>query len=132
MENITISGIVVTGAKRGRELGFPTANIELNKKQVATLPSIGIYAVWVQLKNHLYLGAASWGFNPTFGLEKPQLEVHILDFDTMIYNETLKIEFAEFIRGEIKFTNLEDLKKNIADDCVKCRAILNSKKPKVL
>tara|TARA_R110000868_G_scaffold189695_2_gene432998 strand:+ start:46072 stop:46464 length:393 start_codon:yes stop_codon:yes gene_type:complete len=127
MKRIKVSGIVVEGAKRGRELGFPTANIELNQDQAKSMPDIGIYAVNTILNNKKYMGAASWGFNPTFGLEKPQLEVHILDFDKMIYGETLSVEFAEFIRGEKKFTSIEKLKETIFDDCIKCRTILEMK-----
>ena len=119
---------MVEGAKRGRELGFPTANIELNQKLASTLPDIGIYAVFVKLKNDTYHGAASWGFNPTFGLKNPQLEVHILDFDEMIYGETLGVEFVEFIRGESKFESIEKLIETIADDCVKCRKLLQQTK----
>lgn len=136
MQRILTKGKVVEGAKRGRELGFPTANIELTKEQANALPPIGIYAVWVKGKNHgldiAHKGAASWGFNPTFGLEKPQLEVHILDFNEMIYGEDLEVEFVEFIRGEIKFESLENLIQHIADDCAKCDKLLEVNAPQIL
>ena len=128
MERIEVSGLVVEGAKRGKTLGFPTANIELNKEQALLLPNIGIYAVNVKLNEKTLDGAASWGFNPTFGLENPQLEVHILNFNEDIYGKKISVEFVEFIRGEIKFESIEKLKENIQEDCIKCEKILQGKK----
>lgn len=130
-EHITVKGPVVHGAKRGRELGFPTANIELNDKFVKKMPEIGIYAVWVKSNSAKIkgtcMGAASWGFNPTFGLSNPQLEVHILNFDDDIYDETLEVEFVEFIRGEINFACLESLIEKMQEDCKKTEEILTKR-----
>ncbi|MAI08786.1 MAG: hypothetical protein CMF61_07490 [Magnetococcales bacterium] len=130
-EQITVQGPVVHGAKRGRELGFPTANIELNEEYASKMPEIGIYAVWVKSNspkiNGICMGAASWGFNPTFGLTNPQLEVHILNFDNDIYGEELEVEFVEFIRGEINFACLESLVEKIQEDCEKTEEILNER-----
>jgi riboflavin kinase/FMN adenylyltransferase len=131
LENITIKATVVHGAKRGRELGFPTANLALNEQQTKMMPDIGIYAVWVESPcsqlPKTFMGAASWGFNPTFGLKNPQLEVHILDFDDDIYGETLNVHFSEYIRGEINLSCLDDLTKTIQEDCNKTRDILKGK-----
>lgn len=132
IQNITITGPVVHGAKRGKSLGFATANIELDEQMAQNMPDIGIYAVWVKSTcpqlNGTYMGAASWGFNPTFGLKNPQLEVHILDFDDDIYHETLTVEFVEFIRGEVSFTTLESLTEKIQQDCDETRRILTERR----
>ncbi|MEC8066715.1 MAG: riboflavin kinase [Pseudomonadota bacterium] len=128
LKDIHIQGTVVHGAKRGRELGFPTANIELSEKQLKTMPKIGIYAGYVHCPSthgdKTLMGAISWGFNPTFGLKNPQLEVHILDFDHDIYDQQLSINFVEFIRGEVSFTTLEALVEKMGEDCLITRQIL--------
>lgn len=133
LQKINIKATVVHGAKRGRALGFPTANLELSEQQAQSMPDIGIYAVWVKSNSpklpKTFMGAASWGFNPTFGLKNPQLEVHILDFDDDIYDEILEVDFAEYIRGEINFSTLNDLTKTIQEDCDETRKILEGKVP---
>lgn len=102
-------GRVIGGAKRGRELGYPTANLEILPDVL--LPKAGVYAAKIYHKNINYLGLVSLGINPTFTPESNELklEVHILDFDQDIYGEELIIEWHQFIREEKEFTSAEDL-----------------------
>lgn len=107
--NHQTKGKVISGAKRGRELGYPTANLHIYPDVL--LPSRGIYAVKIFHKNINYLGLVSLGINPTFTPESNELklEVHLLDFDQDIYGEELTIEWHKFLRKEKKFKSAEEL-----------------------
>lgn len=105
---------VVEGRRIGRELGFPTANLELFN--LDEMPEDGVYAVNVSLRNETFLGVLNVGTRPTFGTSDRTVEVHILDFSREIYGETLNINIRKFIRNEQTFNNLEDLKKQIKRD----------------
>jgi riboflavin kinase / FMN adenylyltransferase len=103
------SGTVVGGDKRGRELGYPTANIELALKE-KLLPLIGIYAVRVTVKKVKYNGLLSIGRRPTFYEDGEVVsEVYIYDFDEQIYGEKITIELVERLRGEEKFNSTDEL-----------------------
>lgn len=103
------SGTVVGGDKRGRELGYPTANIELELKE-KLLPLIGIYAVRVTVNNEKYKGLLSIGRRPTFYEDGEVVsEVYIYNFDKQIYGEYLTIELVERLRGEEKFDSTDEL-----------------------
>lgn len=103
------SGKVVRGDKRGRALGYPTANIELENKE-KLLPMIGIYAVKVILGDKDYGGLLSIGRRPTFYIDGDVVsEVYIYDFDKQIYEEKITIEIVERLRGEEKFNSTEEL-----------------------
>lgn len=103
------SGTVVGGDKRGRELGYPTANIEPELKE-KLLPLIGIYAVRVTVNNEKYNGLLSIGRRPTFYEDGEVVsEVYIYDFDEQIYGERLTIELVERLRGEEKFNSTDEL-----------------------
>jgi riboflavin kinase/FMN adenylyltransferase len=119
-----LNGIVIEGAKRGRQLGYPTANLDTKPEN---LPKIGVYAVMVNIKGRdtWHMGAASVGYNPTFGLKVPQFEVHILDFDEDIYGETLQVECKHYLRDELKFDGLDALIEQIEADCTKARELLS-------
>lgn len=117
----SIKGIVIHGNKRGREIGYPTANIDVD---AGTLPQTGIYAVWITVKGTKHMGAASYGYNPTFKLEKARLEVHILNFDADIYDEEVAVDFVKFIRPELKFDGVDDLVAQMDKDCTEVRRIL--------
>jgi riboflavin kinase/FMN adenylyltransferase len=111
-----IEGTVVQGAKRGRELGYPTANIQVNdaNKQI---PKNGIYAVEVLYDNRIYNGMMSIGHNPTVNdTDEIFLEVNIFNFDKDIYDEKIKIRFVEYIREEVKFNSLKELKEKLHED----------------
>lgn len=105
----SFSGTVVGGDKRGRELGYPTANIELELKE-KLLPLIGIYAVRVTVNNQKHKGLLSIGRRPTFYEDGEVVsEVYIYDFNKQIYGEKLTIELVERLRGEEKFNSTDEL-----------------------
>ena len=110
----SISGIVGYGQQLGRELGFPTANVQLNR---FSAPLAGVFAVKVNIAGSIYLGAANVGVRPTVGdLIKPILEVHLLDFDGDLYGQRIAVEFIHKIRDEQKFTGIKELITTIQGD----------------
>lgn len=114
----SINGKVTFGQQLGRELGFPTANVNLNRFRA---PLTGVYAVWVDIEGieGRFKGAANVGVRPTIGdIEKPILEVHLLDFDRQIYGQRISVEFVNKIRDEQQFTSLENLSDSISDDVI--------------
>ncbi|WP_106497582.1 bifunctional riboflavin kinase/FAD synthetase [Lentibacillus sp. Marseille-P4043] len=125
---LTVSGIVIEGDKRGRTIGYPTANLQLD--QDALLPKPGIYAVKVIYKNEAYEGMASLGTNPTFTANRKDLslEVNILDYQNDLYGEELQMEWCKFIRDELKFDNVEALIDQIADDEKVIRAYFSNER----
>ncbi|MBE0539434.1 MAG: bifunctional riboflavin kinase/FAD synthetase [Ignavibacterium sp.] len=107
--NYSFSGTVIGGDKRGRELGYPTANIKLSSQE-KLLPAIGIYAVRVFLNNEKHIGLLSIGKRPTFYNEGEIVtEVYIYNFDREIYDEVVTLELVERLRGEEKFNSADDL-----------------------
>jgi riboflavin kinase/FMN adenylyltransferase len=122
-----LRGIVVHGDHRGRELGFPTANLEVPDKKL--IPANGIYAVRVRLGAEWYDGAASIGIRPTFGGGKRLVEIYILDFVRWIYGEELQVYFIERLRDEEKFDSIRALLDQMAQDVVNARAILKNLNP---
>ena len=102
-----MEGNIVEGKKLGRELGYPTANLNFSKEIV--IPKDGIYKTISVLGNKSYNSITSIGNNPTFNEELKTVETYIIDFNKNIYNQKLKIVFIDFIRGRIKFDNEEDL-----------------------
>ncbi len=113
--NYSLSGKVVSGNKIGRKIGFPTANIEFEKDKV--LPKKGVYAVKVFVANKEYKGMLNIGTRPTINISnKKNIEVHIFDFHEDIYGTEVKISFFKYIRNEIKFKNIEDLKIQLIKD----------------
>ncbi len=116
-----IVGRVVKGKSRGRELGFPTANLV---SEIELYPREGVYAVWVEFDGKRYPGVVNIGHNPTFGDTGLTVEAHILDFDGDLYDRELKIIFVEYLRSERKCSSLEELCRLIAADVAKARKIL--------
>jgi len=101
-----VRGVVSEGARRGRTIGFPTANLA----QVATLlPADGVYAGIASVGGNRYAAALNLGPNPTFDEAQRKLEAHLLDFSGDLYGQTLDLEFIARIRDTIRFENLEDL-----------------------
>ena len=118
-----IRGKVVEGRNRGGKLlGCPTANINL---QDELCPKNGIYAVTVDWQGTCYKGVANIGYSPTFDDKAFSVEVHLLDFKENIYGETIRVNFIEFLRDEIKFSNISDLSEQIRKDIVKASGILS-------
>ncbi len=122
-----IDGVVEQGDQRGRELGFPTANISV---QELHLPRFGVYAVLFDVltgpSKGSYKGAASLGERPTFGRNIPNLEVYVFDFDGDLYGAEVSVALVEFQRPELKFDNLPALIEQIEKDCSQSRAILEN------
>src|SRR5271167_214733 len=120
-----ITGEVIHGEKRGRDLGYPTANIRLDKNCGL---KHGIYAVRVGLnqgKDQIrFDGVASFGRRPTFDNGAPLLEVFLFDFKGDLYGTALDVAFIGFIREELKFDNIEALVRQMDDDSAKARAAL--------
>lgn len=112
----SIKGKVVEGFKRGREIGYPTANIQIDEEHI--IPKVGIYAVTIDVKGETFFGMASIGYNPTFTdhLKHPVLEVHIFDFNEEIYGEIVNVYFYRYIRDEIKFEQVDQLIDQMKDD----------------
>lgn len=113
---LSVWGVVVEGDKRGRTIGYPTANLQIDSD--ALLPKIGVYAVKVLYKGEVYEGMADLGLNPTFTNTRtePTLEVNIFDYANDLYGEELQIEWHKFIRDEEKFSNVAELIDRIALD----------------
>jgi riboflavin kinase / FMN adenylyltransferase len=127
----SISGTIIHGEARGRQIGFPTANIQPSGSFV--LPLNGVYAVRLWLDDndkHPYFGVANIGRKPTFraDLEEPVLEVHIFDFEQMIYNREARVEFLSFLREERKFSDLDSLIGQIRLDAENARSRIASMK----
>jgi len=112
----SLQGKVIEGFKVGRQLGFPTANIKPEDPD-KIIPASGVYAVRVHWNNFQYKGMMNIGHRPTLDNgDNISIEVHIIDFDSDIYNQTLLIEFISRIRDEQKFNSLEELKMQLNQD----------------
>ena len=112
-----LSGKVVEGSRIGRSIGFPTANIEPENKY-KLIPKDGVYAVKVEYDNKEYNGMLNIGLRPTVANNtmKKSIEVHIFDFDHIIYNKEITIRFIKRIRDEVKFNKIEDLQNQLKED----------------
>lgn len=122
-----IEGKVGHGDKRGRDLGFPTANMSIAGLHA---PKFGVYAVLVEVltgpHKGSYHGAASLGVKPTFGANLPCLESYLFDFEGDLYGEHLSVAFVDYLRPELTFTSLEALVDKMHEDCAKARHILSA------
>jgi len=121
--NHDLSGVVVVGDQRGRTLGFPTANIEVDSQLL--LPGDGIYATWAIIDGKRHRSATSIGIRPTFGLTQRLVEVFIMDFSEGIYGKTVGVEFIRKVRDQEKFDGLDALIKQINQDVDDCRQVLD-------
>jgi riboflavin kinase/FMN adenylyltransferase len=118
-----VSGTVVDGNRRGRGLGFPTANIA---SRTEVIPSDGIYATLFHIGQERWLSVSSIGVNPTFGAGPRTLESFILDFDRDIYGESIRVAFLKKIREEEKFADVASLIARIKDDVRRAHAVFDS------
>ncbi len=122
-----IDGEVIHGEKRGRQLGYPTANMSVAGLH---LPRLGVYAVLADVltgpHRGSYIGAASLGVRPMFGENAPNLETFLFDFAGDLYGQHLSIGFVDYLRPEMKFTGLPALIQQMQDDCARARAILTA------
>lgn len=117
-----VSGRVIAGAKRGADLGFPTANIALPS---GVALAHGIYAVRVHLNGLTYRAAAYFGTRPTFDNGAPLLEVFLLGFEGDLYNREIEVEFVDFIRGDRHFASIDELKAQMSADCDSAATVLD-------
>ncbi len=123
----TLKGPVVSGEGRGGQLGIPTANIA-PPREMAT-PGDGIYAAFAHLGDRKMKTAVSIGKNPTFGGQDRTIEPFILDFDDDLYGNTLRLEFVQRLRDQVKFDSVEALLEQIDRDVAETRKILESVPP---
>ena len=121
-----IEGEVIHGEKRGRELGYPTANMSMDGLH---LPRFGVYAVLVDIltgpQAGSYHGAASLGVRPMFGVNTPNLETFLLDFKGDLYGQHLSVALVDYLRPELKFEGLPALITQMDADCSTARDILS-------
>ncbi|MCH8962453.1 MAG: bifunctional riboflavin kinase/FAD synthetase, partial [Bacteroidetes bacterium] len=117
--NFSLSGIVVLGDRRGTELGFPTANIDVEGQLI--LPGDGIYATWAIIDGARYPSATSIGTRPTFNLTERLVEVHLIDFNQDIYGKQVCVEFVSKLRDQEKFSGVDQLIKKINQDVADSR-----------
>lgn len=122
--SFSLEGSVVTGAGRGRQLDFPTANMDLGPRQA--LPADGVYATRAYINGEPYQSVTNIGKRPTFEGEGRTIEVYILDYKGDLYGSNLKIDVVQRLRGEKKFGSAEELQKQISEDIKQVRAILSS------
>ena len=124
----TLSGTIGLGRRVGRDLGFPTANLQLDNAQ-KMLPAAGAYAVWAHVDEKRYAGMTNIGTRPTLqNGEDVTVETHILDFQGDIYGHALRLEFVERLRGECQFAALDALRAQLYDDALRAKEILNKQK----
>lgn len=120
----SLNGCVTKGTGRGAEIGFPTANLDIDPRQA--LPADGVYATWSHIDGQLYQSMTNIGKQPTFGGSQRTIEVYILGYHNNLYGRKLKIDLIERLRGEKQFGTAEELKKQITKDIKQGRAILTS------
>jgi len=118
----SLHGRVIPGAGRGADLGFPTANLNVDPKQA--LPADGIYATRVYISSQAYQSMTNIGKRPTFSGSKRLVEVYILDYQGNLYNHELKIDFVQRLRDEKRFDTVDELKRQVTEDVKQGRAIL--------
>ncbi len=121
--NHLLSGTVVVGDQRGRTLGFPTANLDVDPQLL--LPGDGIYATWAIIDGKRHQAATSIGVRPTFDLTQRLVEVFVLDFSEDLYGKTVGVEFITKVRDQEKFDGLDALIKQINQDVDDCRQVLD-------
>ena len=115
------SGIVITGMQLGRKLGFPTANISVEKP--LDIP-FGVYAVNIVIGDDKYNGISNYGVKPSFSDSRILIETYIFDFSENIYNKQIEIEFIEYIRSEQKFNLIDELQNQINIDIETAKKII--------
>lgn len=118
----SVEGEVVHGDKRGRTIGFPTANLAVASEKM--LPANGVYASHVHYGNHIYKAVTNLGNRPTFNGIRHTIEAHLLDFNGDLYGQTIQISFVERLRGERRFAGVDELVTQIGQDIIQARSLL--------
>jgi riboflavin kinase/FMN adenylyltransferase len=117
-----LCGQVVKGFQRGRELGFPTANLDIVPGMM--LPGDGIYATWAVVNGQRHPSATSIGVRPTFGLTERLVEVYILDFSADLYGQNVGVDFVTKLRDQETFPDVESLTRQVDLDVANTRLAL--------
>jgi riboflavin kinase/FMN adenylyltransferase len=118
-----VRGVVVHGEQRGRELGFPTANLAPDSE--GYVPADGVYAARVLVGETVWPAAVSVGHNPTFeGVPEKQVEAHLLDVSIDLYGQEITVMFVDWVRGNVAFDGIEALIEHIRADVVRTREVL--------
>ncbi len=123
--NFAISGTVVSGERRGRTLGYPTANLEVEPQMA--IPGNGIYATRAFADGKAHMAATSIGTRPTFNGKGRTIEAFLLAFDSNLYNKILRLEFVQRLRDELKFDSVEALLNQMQLDVEQTRTLLEAK-----
>ena len=110
----SIEGIVVEGDKRGRLIGFPTANLGLDQRWA--IPADGVYVAWTHVAGAKRQSAVNIGFRPTFDATQRTIESHIIDFSGDLYGQEIAVEFLHRLRGEEKFSGIDAIREAIGRD----------------
>ena len=121
----SLEGVVVHGDKRGRELSYPTANIELQNKH-KIIPKQGVYLIQSDLDNQVVYGMMNIGTKPTFDTTNPSIEVHFFDWNGDLYEQTLQVKLLKWVREEQKFDSVEELQAQIHADERYCRSYISN------
>jgi len=117
----TLEGMIVHGDKRGRELSYPTANMDL-KNPHKIVPKQGVYLVKSNLSNRVVYGMMNIGTKPTFDASMPSIEVHFFDWNDDLYGQAVQVELLKWVREERKFSSVEELQTQIQADEQYCRS----------
>ena len=122
--HFVVTGEVVHGDKRGREIGFPTANMRPPERKV--IPATGVYACFATVGGTTHQAAVNVGYRPTFDGTELLVEAYILDFDEEIYGETIAVHFVQRLRPELKFESVESLVGAMTGDVARAREVLEA------
>lgn len=123
--DFSLHGRVVTGAGRGAGMGIPTANLDIDPEHA--IPLDGVYVTRAYIDGRSYHSVTNIGRNPTFGNSERVVEVYIIDYSGDLYGREVSIDIVERLRGEERFGSAEELKKQIAEDVKKGKAILDAR-----
>lgn len=118
--NYNIGGTVVVGKRNGRKFGFPTCNIVIDSTMIT--PPNGVYVTFCNVDGKRYPSITNVGVKPTIGIFDKNIETHIFNFNQDLYGRRINVEFLKKIRDEIKFNSIDELTKQISDDCIKVKA----------
>ncbi len=118
---MVIEGVVIEGRKMGRQLGFPTANVALNRD--VNIES-GVYLSSVRVGGNLYNAVTNIGTNPSVGSVEKRSESYLLDFEGDLYGQTISIKLGDKLRQELRFESVEALRQQISMDIERARQLL--------
>ena len=121
--NFFLGGEVVKGHSRGKELGFPTANLKIDKDKI--IPKNGVYLVKSKIDHQDVYGMMNIGYNPTFNNKSKKIETHFFNLNKNLYGKIIKIELLEYIREEKRFETVDDLIQRLKLDREKCLKLIH-------